>query len=118
VDTAFVSRLGSISLAALGAGAIVLSSIFWIFNFLSVGSQAEISRALGRREMAHGTRIGSLALMLATICGAAAIWPFREGDPTGLTLIWWITGGWLAIRACFGMPRVWPAIGNSPLKRK
>ena len=33
-DTAFISRLGAAPLAALGVGTIVLSSVFWIFNFL------------------------------------------------------------------------------------
>jgi len=69
MDTGFVSRLGSDALAALGVGTMVLSSVFWIFNFLSVGSQTEISQAAGRDDMARGTRIGSLALMLALAAG-------------------------------------------------
>jgi MATE family multidrug resistance protein len=69
VDTAFVSRLGSNALAALGVGTMVLSGVFWIFNFLSVGSQTEVSQALGRREMSRGIRIGSLALILALGAG-------------------------------------------------
>ena len=69
VDTAFVARLGADALAALGVGTMVLSSVFWIFNFLSVGSQTEVSQALGRREMAGGIRIGSLALLLALGAG-------------------------------------------------
>jgi MATE family multidrug resistance protein len=69
VDTAFVARLGADSLAALGVGTMVLSSVFWIFNFLSVGSQTEVSQALGRREMPRCTRMGSLALLLAVGAG-------------------------------------------------
>ncbi len=69
VDTAFVSRLGADALAALGVGTMVLSSVFWIFNFLSVGSQTEISQALGRRQMDRGIRIASLAMLLATAAG-------------------------------------------------
>lgn len=69
VDTAFVARLGADALAALGVGTMVLSSVFWIFNFLSVGSQTEVSQALGRREIARGIRIGSLALLLALGAG-------------------------------------------------
>ena len=42
VDTAFVSRLGSISLAALGVGTVGLSGIFWIFNFLGIGTQLSL----------------------------------------------------------------------------
>ncbi len=69
VDTAFVARLGTGALAALGVGTMVLSSVFWIFNFLSVGSQTEVSQALGRREMERGTRIASLAMLLALCAG-------------------------------------------------
>lgn len=69
VDTAFVSRLGAAPLAALGVGTMVLSSVFWIFNFLSVGSQTEVSQSLGRQDLARGARIGSLALLLALGAG-------------------------------------------------
>lgn len=69
VDTAFVARLGAGPLAALGVGTMVLSGVFWIFNFLSVGSQTEVSQALGRREMERGTRIASLAMLLALCAG-------------------------------------------------
>ena len=71
VDTAFVARLGADSLAALGVGTMVLSGVFWIFNFLSVGSQTEVSQALGRREMERGGRIASLAMLLALCAGLA-----------------------------------------------
>ena len=33
-DTAFVARLGPIPLAALGVAVTLLSSLFWVFNFL------------------------------------------------------------------------------------
>ena len=73
VDTAFVARLGSDALAALGVGTMVLSSIFWIFNFLSVGSQTEVSQAMGQRDMDRGARIASLALLLALVAGLLLI---------------------------------------------
>ncbi len=71
VDTAFVARLGADILAALGVGTMVLSSVFWIFNFLSVGSQTEVSQALGRGELIQGMRIASLAMVLAVGAGLA-----------------------------------------------
>ena len=80
VDTAFVARLGTAPLAALGVGTMVLSSVFWIFNFLSVGSQTEVSQALGRQDMGRGVRIGSLAMLLALAAGI------------GLMLIAWLLG--------------------------
>lgn len=70
VDTAFVSRLGAESLAALGVGTVILTSGLWLFNFLSVGSQTEVSQACGRQNLARGKRIGSLAVFLAVAIGS------------------------------------------------
>lgn len=64
VDTAFIARLGAEQLAALGVGTVVLSGSLWLFNFLSVGSQTEISQANGSNEPERGKRFGSLALFL------------------------------------------------------
>jgi MATE family multidrug resistance protein len=69
VDTAFISRLGSVSLAALGVGTVGLSGIFWIFNFLGIGTQTEISQAFGRQAPQRVTEIGGLAFALAAIIG-------------------------------------------------
>lgn len=69
VDTAFVARLGTETLAALGVGTVVMSSCLWLFNFLSVGSQTEVSQALGRGQLHQGRKIASLALFLALSIG-------------------------------------------------
>lgn len=69
VDTAFIARLGAEHLAALGVGTVVLTSGLWLFNFLSVGSQTEVSQATGRNDMAVGRRFASLALFLAAVIG-------------------------------------------------
>lgn len=72
VDTAFVSRLGAEELAALGVGTVVLTGGLWLFNFLSVGSQTEVSQASGRNDIERGRRIGSLALILGLLVGGSA----------------------------------------------
>jgi len=72
-DTAFVSRLGPVPLAALGVGTIALSSMFWIFNFLGIGSQTEVAQALGRQKGQQAVRITSLALAVAIAIGSALI---------------------------------------------
>lgn len=69
VDTAFVARLGAEPLAALGVGTMVMSGGLWLFNFLSVGSQTEVSQALGRDELFEARKMGSLAVFLATGIG-------------------------------------------------
>ena len=57
------------------------------------------------------------AMFLATTCGAAAIYFMDESKPDALTTLWIITAGWIAIRSVFGVIRVWPGIGASPLRR-
>ncbi|UCD77723.1 MAG: MATE family efflux transporter [Desulfobacterales bacterium] len=69
VDTAFIARLGSVSLAALGVGTVGLSGIYWVFNFLGIGTQTEISQAFGRQSLRRVAEIGGLALALAVIFG-------------------------------------------------
>jgi MATE family multidrug resistance protein len=69
VDTAFVARLGAESLAALGAGTVALSSIFWVFNFLGIGTQTEVAQAFGRQESKRTAEIGGLAIALSAAIG-------------------------------------------------
>lgn len=69
VDTLFVARLGAGPLAALGAGATLLSSFFWIFNFLGIGTQTEVAHGLGR-DADDRREAASLALALALAIGA------------------------------------------------
>ena len=69
VDTAFVAQLGAESLAALGAGTVALSSIFWAFNFLGIGTQTEVAQAYGRQEVERASEIGGLAAALSIAIG-------------------------------------------------
>lgn len=73
VDTAFVSDLGEVPLAALGVGTVGLSTVFWIFNFLGISTQTEVSRALGRDDAGRAAEITSLALMLGAIFSVVMI---------------------------------------------
>ncbi|GBC62592.1 MATE family efflux transporter [Desulfonema ishimotonii] len=72
-DTAFVARLGTAPLAALGVGTMTLSSVFWIFNFLGIGTQTEVARAEGRGEKRRAVEVGGLALALGLIFGGLLI---------------------------------------------
>jgi MATE family multidrug resistance protein len=58
------------------------------------------------------------AIITATTCGAAAIYLLDEAMVGALTWIWIITAFWIIIRALFGVIRIWPGLGNSPLKMK
>jgi len=79
VDTAFVARLGPAPLAGLGVGAALLSSLFWIFNFLGIGTQTEVAAGLGRSAPKHARDAASLALLLSAGIGVLLgllLWPF------------------------------------------
>ena len=84
VDTAFVASLGSVALAALGVGTTALSSLFWIFNFLSIGAQTEVAQASGKGNPEKAGGIASLAFSLAFGFGLL------------LTLLLFPSSNWLA----------------------
>ena len=73
VDTAFVSRLGAEPLAALGVGTAALSSIFWIFNFLGIGTQTNVAQALGQKDEARAISMTSLALLISVAAGIGLV---------------------------------------------
>ncbi len=56
-------------------------------------------------------------MFVATGCGAAGLAALEAGGSGSLTLVWVVTAGWIAIRAGFGIARIWPGIGSSPLGR-
>lgn len=81
VDTFFVARLGAVSLAALGVATVMLSSVFWMFNFLGIGTQTEVARSHGAAEQARAAEASTLAMILALVLGtllAVASWPWLD----------------------------------------
>lgn len=72
VDTAFVARLGSAELAALGVGTMALSSVFWIFNFLGISTQTDVARADGRGDTDGRAMVVSVGLTVALTMGLVA----------------------------------------------
>ena len=78
VDTYFVARLGEAPEAALGVGVTVLSSLIWVFNFLSIGCQTEVAQAQGAGDRERARRMASLAQALSVLGGfvlLGALWP-------------------------------------------
>ena len=69
VDTAVVGQLGQAApIGAVGLGAIILTSIYWIFGFLRMGTTGLVAQARGAGEAAE---TGAL-LMRGLMIGAAA----------------------------------------------
>jgi putative MATE family efflux protein len=69
VDTAFVGRLGTEALAALGVNAGVFSLAFLVFNFLAYGTTPLVADALARDARAEAGRIISAGLGIAVALG-------------------------------------------------
>lgn len=71
VDTAFVARLGADALAGLGVGTIALSSFFWIFNFLGIGTQTEVAHAAGAAARGRAAAMAWLSIRAGLVIGTA-----------------------------------------------
>ena len=56
------------------------------------------------------------AMLASTVAGLAVLYSVDLAGPGGLTKIWIITGGWIAVRTAFGLARIWPGFGASPLR--
>jgi multidrug resistance protein, MATE family len=67
IDTGFVAQLGTVSLAALGVSTGALSSVFWIFGFLGIGTQTEVSQTYGKGQIEASIKSVSLAMTLGVI---------------------------------------------------
>lgn len=72
VDTAFVSRLGRVPLAALGIDAAVFTFAFAAFNFLAYATTPMVSRAWGAGDRLAAGRVVERALAVAVVGGVLA----------------------------------------------
>jgi putative MATE family efflux protein len=68
-DTAFVARLGTTQLAALGVNAAIVSFAFFAFNFLAFVTTPLVARSLGRGRPDEARHYVGTALMLAVAIG-------------------------------------------------
>jgi MATE family, multidrug efflux pump len=87
VDTAIVGHLGTTQLAALAIAATVLATAFTIFNFLTYGTTAQVSRLHGAGRDADATALGSQALWLALGIGAFLLVALVAFAPGAVTLM-------------------------------
>ncbi|SEV97245.1 multidrug resistance protein, MATE family [Cognatiyoonia koreensis] len=83
VDTGVVGQLGEAApIGAVGIGAIILGSIYWIFGFLRMGTVGLTSQADGAGDTAEVTALFSRAVLIGMVAGAVIIlaqgWLFRE----------------------------------------
>lgn len=74
VDTAFIARLGTDALAALGVGTMLLSALFWGFSFLGIAVQTQIGTLYGKSQQVRkaadeAARLSVLAMTLGLLIG-------------------------------------------------
>ncbi len=72
VDTAFVGRLGTVQLGALGVNAAIFSLAFALFNFLAYGTTPLVAAAIGRGDRQAAARVVTQAVALAIVLGLTA----------------------------------------------
>lgn len=68
-DTAFVARLGTVELAALGVDAAILSLAFFAFNFLSFVTTPLVAKSLGRGDRETARDYVATVIVLAVVLG-------------------------------------------------
>jgi MATE family, multidrug efflux pump len=87
VDTAIVGHLGTTQLASLAIAATVMSTAFTIFNFLTYGTTAQVSRLHGAGRDKDAAALGSQALWLALGIGLFLTFVIEATAPFAATLM-------------------------------
>jgi putative MATE family efflux protein len=122
VDTALVGRLGSVPLAALGVNAAVFTTVFWMFNFLTYGTTAEVARLRGAGRPEEATRYALQALWLAVAAGVGVLVVLQVAAPLILDAMG--AGGemrapalgYLRVRALAAVPVLVVAVGHGAFR--
>ncbi len=74
VDTAVVGQMGQAApIGAVGLGAIVLTTAYWIFGFLRMGTSGLVAQAVGAGDVAERGAILLRALAVAAAFGVALV---------------------------------------------
>lgn len=86
VDTAVVGQIGlAAPIGAVGLGAVVLASVYWIFGFLRMGTSGLVAQAEGAKDAGESTAILLRALIIAAAAGLVLV--IVQGPLTGAALI-------------------------------
>lgn len=74
VDTAVVGQMGlAAPIGAVGLGAIILTSVYWIFGFLRMGTTGLVAQAHGTGDTAESGAILMRALLIGAAAGAVFV---------------------------------------------
>ena len=105
-----------VSRGLLPADAALLFHLAWIIAALSqpLNALAFITDGIHWGTSDYGFLRN--AMLSATICGILALSLVESTQAADFSAVWLITAGWICIRAVFGLLRVYPGIGRSPLR--
>ncbi len=74
VDTGVVGQMGQAApIGAVGMGAVILASVYWIFGFLRMGTSGLVAQAHGADDRAESGAVLLRALMIAAAAGVGFI---------------------------------------------
>lgn len=74
VDTGVVGQMGAAApIGAVGIGAMILTSVYWIFGFLRMGTTGLTSQACGAGQTGEVAALLTRALLIGLVAGAAVI---------------------------------------------
>ncbi|TVS02746.1 MAG: MATE family efflux transporter [Rhodobacteraceae bacterium] len=74
VDTGVVGQIGEAApIGAVGLGAIILASIYWIFGFLRMGTTGLVAQATGAGDLAESGAILTRGVMIGLAAGAVMV---------------------------------------------
>ncbi len=74
VDTGVVGQLGQAApIGAVGLGAVILASVYWIFGFLRMGTSGLVAQAHGAGDRAESGAVLIRALIIAGLAGLGLI---------------------------------------------
>jgi len=107
---------GSVAAAFLPVEAHAMFSAAWFVYALAQPANALAFVTDGIHWGTSDYRFLRNAMIASTAAGLLALYAIAPAGPDALTVIWIITAGWIAIRTVFGMARIWPGFGVSPLE--
>lgn len=81
VDTAVVGHLGTVHLAGLAVAGSILTTGFFLFNFLAYGTTGAVARALGAQDRGNAAHLAVQGLWLAVAIGAVLVVAGLVGAP-------------------------------------
>ena len=74
VDTGVIGQLGQAApIGAVGIGAVILATIYWVFGFLRMGTSGLVAQAFGAGDRAEVSAIFVRALLVAVAAGLVLV---------------------------------------------